>query len=359
MAEIDAATLAGLLDSGALAAGLELVDVRGPDETVAGILPDARLIPAAGIVAALAAEPPRRVVVYCARGQRSAWAVARLRAAGVDAASLAGGFQAWQAAGLPVATPAAAATVGFSATELQRYSRQLRLPEIGLAGQARLRQARVLCIGAGGLGSPAALYLAAAGVGTLGIIDGDVVELSNLHRQVLHTTARVGEGKSVSAAQTLQALNPEITVVATVARLGPDNAAALLSGYDMVLDASDNFATRYLVNDVALQLGQPVIHAAIQGFEGQITVFPAGGKPCYRCLFPAPPPPEAAPSCDELGVLGVLPGVLGLLQATEALKLVLGIGTSLAGRLLLFDALATRFEELSIAADPDCPCGVH
>jgi molybdopterin/thiamine biosynthesis adenylyltransferase len=274
----------------------------------------------------------------------------------VEALSLAGGFVAWQAAGLPVVMPPEAAAHGFGADELQRYSRHLRLPEVGLAGQEKLRRARVLCIGAGGLGSPAALYLAAAGIGTLGLVDGDRVELSNLQRQVLHTTARVGALKTDSAAATLTALNPAITVIPMAVRLAPDNAESLMAGYDVVVDGSDNFATRYLVSDMALKLGQPVVHAAIQGFEGQLAVFPAGGRPCYRCLFPAPPPPGAAPSCDELGVLGVLPGVLGVLQATEAVKLVLGIGTPLAGRLLLFDALEMRFTELAVAPDPACGC---
>ena len=243
---------------------------------------------------------------------------------------------------------------------MERYSRHLRLEEIGLEGQERLRQARILCVGAGGLGSPAALYLAAAGIGELGIVDGDVVELSNLQRQVLHTTDRVGSPKVDSAAITLSALNPDVRLITHHERLTGANAAALLRGYDVIIDASDNFTTRYLINDVALDLRMPVVHASILGFEGQLTVFAARGAPCYRCLFAAPPPPELAPSCQEAGVLGVLPGILGTLQATEALKLVLGIGEPLIGRLLIFDALAMTFDELTIAADPACRCaGKH
>jgi len=279
--------------------------------------------------------------------------VARLRAAGIKAQSLAGGFLAWKAAGLPWVTPEPGSLTG---DQVERYSRHLRLEEIGLEGQERLRQARILCVGAGGLGSPAALYLAAAGIGTLGIVDGDVVELSNLQRQVLHTTDRVGRPKVESAAITLAALNPDVRLVTHHDRLTDENAAALLGGYDVVIDASDNFTTRYLINDVALGLQIPVVHASILGFEGQLTVFSARGAPCYRCLFAAPPPPELAPSCQEAGVLGVLPGILGTLQATEALKLVLGIGEPLIGRLLSFDALGMTFDELTTTADPDCRC---
>jgi molybdopterin/thiamine biosynthesis adenylyltransferase len=291
--------------------------------------------------------------VYCATGRRSAAAVERLRAAGIRARSLAGGFVAWKAAGLPWVMPDPGS---LTAVQLERYSRHLRLEEIGLDGQERLRQARILCVGAGGLGSPAALYLAAAGIGELGIVDGDVVELSNLQRQVLHTTDRVGTPKVDSAAMTLSALNPDVRLVTHQERLTNDNARRLLGGYDVIIDASDNFTTRYLINDVALDLQVPVVHASILGFEGQLTVFPARGAPCYRCLFAAPPPPELAPSCQEAGVLGVLPGILGTLQATEALKLVLGIGAPLIGRLLIFDALGMTFDELAITPDPRCRC---
>jgi len=349
--EISPAELAALLPAGPL-----LVDVRGDDEVALGMLAGAARADGEGIVAAvsgLGADPSRPVVVYCASGVRSGRAVARLRAAGIPARSLAGGFNAWQAAGLPWVAPASG---GLRTDELERYSRQLRLPEIGLPGQLRLRQSRVMCVGAGGLGSPVALYLVAAGIGTLGLVDGDVVELSNLHRQLLHATPRVGTPKVESAAQTLAALNPEVRLHTRRERLTAANGEALLAGYDVIVDASDNFTTRYLVNDVALALRIPVVHAAIQGFEGQLTVFPAGGAPCYRCLFAEPPPPELAPSCQEAGVLGVLPGILGTLQATEALKLVLGLGTSLAGRLLTLDALSMTFREFPIPADPACRC---
>ncbi|MCK6372365.1 MAG: molybdopterin-synthase adenylyltransferase MoeB, partial [Gammaproteobacteria bacterium] len=290
----------------------------------------------------------------CASGKRSRIAVERLRAAGLEARSLAGGLDAWRAAGLPVSAPATVG--GLDATQLERYSRHLRLTEIGLQGQRKLRAAKVVCVGAGGLGSPAALYLAAAGVGELGIVDDDVVELSNLQRQVLHTTASIGRPKTESAAEMLAALNPDVRVTPYRVRLTAENAPQLLARYDVIVDASDNFATRYAIADAALALGRPVIHAAIQGFEGQLTAFGPQGRPCYRCLFPTPPPADAAPSCEEAGVLGVLPGILGTLQAAEALKLVLGIGEPLAGRLVLLDALALRFHELEVAADPACVC---
>lgn len=333
-----------------------LIDVRGGDEVASGMLDGARRVAPDAILEGTAGEPGRRVVVYCATGKRSALAVARLRAAGIGAQSLAGGFVAWQAAGLPWVTPGPGS---LTAVQVERYSRHLRLEEIGLDGQERLRQARILIVGAGGLGSPAALYLAAAGIGTVGIVDGDVVELSNLQRQVLHTTDRVGRPKVESAAITLSALNPDVRLVAHHERLAEANAVALMRGYNVIVDASDNFETRYLINDAALDLGIPVVHASILGFEGQLTVFAARGAPCYRCLFAAPPPPELAPSCQEAGVLGVLPGILGTLQAAEALKLVLGIGEPLSGRLLIFDALAMAFDELTTVADPHCRCATR
>jgi sulfur-carrier protein adenylyltransferase/sulfurtransferase len=346
--EITPAELAAILPSAPL-----LIDVRGADEVAAGMLDGARRLAPDAILEGVAGEPGRLVVVYCATGRRSTLAAQRLRAAGIAARSLAGGFVAWQAAGLPWVTPGPGS---LSAVQVERYSRHLRLEEIGLEGQERLREARILIVGAGGLGSPAALYLAAAGIGTLGIVDGDVVDLSNLQRQVLHTTDRVGRPKVDSAAITLAALNPDVRLVTHRERLTEANAVALMRGYDVIIDASDNFATRYLINDVALDLEVPVVHASILGFEGQLTVFAARGAPCYRCLFAAPPPPELAPSCQEAGVLGVLPGILGTLQAAEALKLVLGIGEPLIGRLLIFDALAMAFDELSTAADPGCRC---
>ncbi len=349
--EIQPADLATLLPSGPL-----LIDVREADEVASGMLDGARRVTPDSLLTMLADQHAglhRQVIVYCASGKRSRLVAARLREEGIEAHSLAGGFLAWKAAGLPWVLPPAGT---LSSTQLERYSRHIRLAEIGLEGQERLRQARILCVGAGGLGSPAALYLAAAGIGELGIVDSDVVELSNLQRQVLHTTDRIGQPKVASAATTLEALNPDVRVTTVQQRLTAENAEPMLRNYDVIVDASDNFTTRYLINDVALQLRKPVVHASILGFEGQLTTFSARGAPCYRCLFASPPPPELAPSCQDAGVLGVLPGVLGTLQATEALKLILGIGEPLTGRLLIFNALAMTFDEVAIAPDPGCRC---
>jgi adenylyltransferase/sulfurtransferase len=248
----------------------------------------------------------------------------------------------------------------LASEELQRYARHLVMPEVGLEGQQRLKAARVLCVGAGGLGSPVALYLAAAGVGTLGLIDFDVVDASNLQRQILHTTADVGRPKLDSAAEQLRARNPWLRLRPFPTRLTRDNALELLRDFDLVVDGTDNFATRYLVNDACVLLGKPNVYGSIFRFEGQASVFSAPGGPCYRCLYPQPPPPGSVPSCAEGGVLGVLPGLLGVIQATEALKLVLGKGDTLAGRLLLVDALSMRFREVQLARDPACPvCGDH
>ncbi len=268
---------------------------------------------------------------------------------------MAGGTEAWRASGLRWEAPAGSP---LTPDQARRYSRHLLMPEVGPEGQARLLDARVLLVGAGGLGSPAALYLAAAGVGTLGIVDFDVVDVSNLQRQVLHTTDRVGVPKVESARAAIGALNPEVRVVAHDAMLGPENVAAIIDAYDVVVDGTDSFETRYALNDAAVRLGIPVVHASVYRFEGQLTVFDAADGPCYRCLYPSPPPPELAPPCSVAGVLGVVPGIMGMLQANEALKLLLGIGDPLVGRLLLFDALETSFEELRLRRDPDCPtCG--
>lgn len=249
---------------------------------------------------------------------------------------------------------------GLSHEEVLRYSRHLILPEVGVEGQARLKDARVLLVGAGGLGSPAALYLAAAGVGALGVVDADRVDASNLQRQVLHGTPDVGRPKTESAADRLREINPHVEVAGFAERLTSANALEILRPFDVIVDGSDNFPTRYLVNDACVLLGKPDIYGAIFRFDGQASVFGAPGGPCYRCLFADPPPPDLVPSCAEAGVLGVLPGIIGSIQATEALKLILGIGQSLAGRLLLFDALKLEFRELAIARDPDCPvCGTH
>ncbi len=350
--EVDAATLAAAPGAGAL-----VLDVRESDEYAQGALPDAVWIPRGFLEARIAKHAPdlaAPIVVYCASGNRSLLAARSLAELGyTNVRSLAGGFTAWKRAGLPWHAPAV-----LRPEQEARYSRHVLLPEVGVAGQRKLLAAKVACIGAGGLGSPASMYLAAAGIGTLGIIDDDVVDASNLQRQILHGVDRVGMPKVDSAARTLANLNPDVRVIAHRERLTSANALALLAPYDVIVDGADNFATRYLVNDVALRLGKPVVHASIYRFEGQLTVFGAPGGPCYRCLYAEPPPPDEVPSCAEGGVLGVLPGALGVWQATEAIKLVLGIGQSLAGRLVVYDALRASVRELRLARDPKCPtCG--
>jgi len=334
--------------------GALVLDVREPVETAQGYPQRAQLLPRGMIelqAASLPADRDAPIRVICATGVRSLLAADTLAAMGYrDVASITGGFDAWRAAGLPVARPAS------TAPARDRYQRQLMLPEVGAAGQERLAAARVLIVGAGGLGSPAALYLAGAGVGTIGLVDDDRVELSNLHRQPLHTEAGVGTPKVESARSALQARNAGIAVETHDCRLAAGTAAALVAGYDVVLDCSDNFAARYLLNDACVAAGTPLVQAAIHRFEGQLTVIhPAAGGPCYRCLYPEPPPAELAPSCGETGVLGVVPGHLGVLQAAEALKLVLGIGEPLIGRLLWTDLLTTRFRRLEVKTRADCP----
>ena len=336
-----------------------LLDVREPREWDAGRIPGAVHVPLGTLPARAAEVLPDRsvpVVVYCAHGIRSLQAARYLEAVGyADARSMAGGTGAWRASGLRWDAPAGST---LTPEQSRRYSRHLLMPEVGPEGQARLLEARVLLVGAGGLGSPAALYLAAAGVGTLGIVDFDVVDVSNLQRQVIHTTDRVGVSKVESARATIAALNPEVRVVAHEEMLGPENVARLIADYDVIIDGTDSFETRYTLNDAAVRLGVPVVHASVYRFEGQLTVFDAADGPCYRCLYPSPPPPELAPPCSVAGVLGVVPGVMGMLQANEALKLLLGIGDPLVGRLLLFDALEATFEELTLRRDPACPaCG--
>ncbi|WP_370451280.1 molybdopterin-synthase adenylyltransferase MoeB [Lysobacter sp. N42] len=333
-------------------AGALLVDVREEHERASGM--------AAGAVACAAADlaetfgdPGREIHVICESGLRSARAAAALLERGYARVfSVDGGTRRWRADGLPMVVPEG------DADFFERYSRHLRLPGVGVEGQRRLESARVLLVGAGGLGSPAAFYLAAAGVGLLRIADDDVVDRSNLQRQILHGEARVGQPKVRSAAAALSALNPRVRVEAVEERVTSANVDALVDGMDVVLDGADNFPARYLLNDACVKHGKPLVYGAVHRFEGQLAVFDAGrhrgSQPCYRCLFPEPPPPEAAPNCAEAGVLGVLPGVIGLLQATEVLKLLLGTGETLAGRLLQFDALAARFRETRIPPDPDC-----
>lgn len=342
-----------------LAEGAVFIDVREDHERASGQAAGARGVAKAQLLA----EPDRHladrdapVVLICQMGGRSMDAARALEAAGYTRlASVEGGTQRWQDEGRPMVRPdMSAETIDFN----ERYSRHLLLQEVGVEGQRRLEGSRVLMIGAGGLGSPAAFYLAAAGVGHLRIADDDVVDRSNLQRQILHTEARVGEPKVASAQATLGALNPWTHVEAVQVRVNSDNIERLLDGVDVVLDGADNFPVRYLLNDACVKLGIPLVYGAVQRFEGQVSVFDAGRHrgelPCYRCLFPEPPPPEFAPNCAEAGVLGVLPGVIGLLQATEVVKLLLGIGDSLAGRLLQFDALSMRFRETRLRHDPDC-----
>jgi molybdopterin/thiamine biosynthesis adenylyltransferase/rhodanese-related sulfurtransferase len=336
------------------------VDVREIDEWTEGRIPGAIHIPRGFLESRIEQAAPDRaqpIVVYCAGGNRSAFAAKTLNELGYEnVSSLAGGYTDWKRSGLPTELPRS-----LDAAKRQRYSRHLLIPEVGEEGQLKLLDSRILLIGAGGLGSPASLYLAAAGVGRLGIVDDDVVDDSNLQRQIVHSTERLGESKAESAKRTIQALNPDVEVVTYKERLSSENADRILAdGWDVIVDGADNFPTRYLVNDASVWHDIPVVHGSIYRFEGQVTVFKPHEGPCYRCLFPQPPPPELAPSCAEGGVLGVLPGIVGSLQAAEALKLALGVGESLAGRLLLFDALATEFNEVTLRRDPNCPvCGEH
>jgi molybdopterin/thiamine biosynthesis adenylyltransferase/rhodanese-related sulfurtransferase len=306
-------------------------------------------------VAELAGGRDRRVVLYCNVGNRSAVAAdALVREHGFeDVASVEGGIAAWETAGLPVVVPE-----GMSAEQRNRYSRHTLLPEVGVEGQLKLLNSKVLLLGAGGLGAPTALYLAAAGVGTLGIVDDDEVDESNLQRQVIHSTERVGMPKTESARKTIEALNPDVKVVEYRQRLDASNIIDIISDYDVIVDGADNFPTRYLLNDASVRLRKPVVSASILAFDGQISTFVPFEGPCYRCLYPTPPPAELAPSCGAAGVLGAMAGVMGLLQANEVLKLVMGIGEPLIGRLLLYDSLGTRFTELKVRRDPECPiCG--
>ena len=331
-----------------------VIDVRETGEHEQGSIRGARLIPRGLLesqISGVAPDPTRPVVLFCAGGGRSALAAVSLIEMGYsDVSSLAGGFDRWKGEGRPWGVGE-----GLSAEQRDRYSRHLLLSEVGLEGQTRLLDSKVLLIGAGGLGSPAALYLAAAGVGTIGIVDDDVVDTSNLQRQILHNLDRIGMAKTESARETLSALNPDVKVVTHNERLTAANALKILSGYDVVLDGGDNFPTRYLVNDASLHLRVPVVHGSIFRFEGQVSVFDPYVGPCYRCLYPEPPPPELAPSCAEAGVLGVLPGIVGSIGAMETIKVLLDLGQPLTGRLLIYDALEEDFSMVTIGRDPDCP----
>ncbi len=334
-----------------------ILDVREPDEYEQGAVPGAVHIPRGQLEFAVEGRLPDKeaaVAVYCAGGVRSAFAAKTLQDLGYrDVVSVIGGFNRWKDDGLPWATPRS-----LSSDQRNRYHRHLLLPEVGEEGQMKLLDAKVLLLGAGGLGSPAALYLAAAGVGTLGVIDMDVVDASNLQRQVLHNVERIGMRKVDSARLTLEALNPDLTVRTYDTRLGAENILDIIDGYDVIVDGTDNFPTRYLVNDAALLKGIPVVHGSIFRFEGQVTVFHPYVGPCYRCMIPEPPPAELAPSCAEAGVLGVLPGIVGSIQAIEAIKMILGLGDPLVGRLLTYDALEQSFRTFKVRRDPQCPaCG--
>jgi sulfur-carrier protein adenylyltransferase/sulfurtransferase len=350
ISEIDPAHARELAQNGAV-----LVDVRENEEFAAGHIPGAKHVPRGYLESRIEGAVPdrsRHVILYCASGSRSAYAARTLvEDLGYEnVESMRGGMTLWKDRGYHVEVPRT-----LTAEQRERYSRHLLLPEVGIEGQRKLLDAKVLLLGAGGLGSPASLYLAAAGVGTLGIVDSDEVDLSNLQRQVIHSSERIGVPKVDSAEQTIAALNPDVHVVKHPVRLGADNIMEILPDYDIVVDGLDNFPTRYLLNDASVRLKIPVVSAAILGFEGQLSVFKPYDGPCYRCLFPVPPPAELAPSCGANGVLGVLPGTMGLLQATEVVKLVLGEGDPLIGRLLMYDALAARFTEVRVRRDPNCP----
>jgi sulfur-carrier protein adenylyltransferase/sulfurtransferase len=351
--EVDAPTLAAAL------AGDDapvVVDVREQSEWDEGFIPGAVHVPRGFLESRIAgvAKPDQAIVVNCAGGARSLLAAQTLRQMGyTDVTSLAGGFADWKRGGHAFDVPRR-----LSDAQRRRYSRHILIPEVGEEGQLTLLGSKALLIGAGGLGSPAALYLAAAGVGTIGLVDDDVVDESNLQRQIIHTTDRVGVLKGESARTAIQALTPDTTVNVHPFRVTKDNVLDLIGQYDVIVDGADNFPTRYLLNDAALMTKTPLVHASILRFEGHASVFIPYEGPCYRCLFPEPPPPELAPACGEAGVLGVLCGVMGNIQATETIKVLLGIGATLAGRLLVYDALGMTFTELKLRRDPDCPaCG--
>ena len=331
-----------------------LLDVREPDEYEQGAIPGAIHIPRGQLESNIENRIPDHdapVVIYCAGGTRSAFAAKTMAELGyTDVVSVIGGFNRWKDEGREWKAPRV-----LTPEQRNHYQRHLLLPEVGEEGQMKLLDAKVLLLGAGGLGSPAALYLAAAGVGTIGIVDMDVVDQSNLQRQIIHNLDRIGDRKVDSAKKTITLLNPDVNVIAHDTRLDASNVVEILSGYDLVIDGADNFPVRYLLNDASLKVGIPVVHGSIFRFEGQATVFSPHDGPCYRCMLPEPPPPELAPSCAEAGVLGVLPGIVGTIQTIEAIKLILGLGDTLAGRLLTYDSLETSFRTFKVRRDPNCP----
>jgi molybdopterin/thiamine biosynthesis adenylyltransferase/rhodanese-related sulfurtransferase len=334
-----------------------LIDTREPHEYQEAHLGNGKLVPPgllADEIATAAPDKSARTIVYCRSGNRSATAAAQMQQLGYEnVASMSGGILQWQEQGLPVV-----AAHGMTPEQRERYSRHTLLPEVGVDGQVKLLNAKVLLLGAGGLGAPTALYLAAAGVGTIGLVDDDVVDASNLQRQVIHNTERIGMPKTTSARIFIEQLNPDVNVVEHNGRLDASNILEVMEGYDIVVDGADNFPTRYLLNDASVRLRKPVVSASILGFDGQISTFVPFEGPCYRCLYPTPPPAELAPSCSANGVLGVMAGTMGTLQANEVIKLVLGAGEPLVGRLLLYEALGTSFTELKVRRDPACPiCG--
>jgi sulfur-carrier protein adenylyltransferase/sulfurtransferase len=338
-------------------AGAKLIDVREPHEWDEAHLENAIHVPQGELlerISDVAPDHSERIVLYCRTDNRSSRAADALRDLGYDNVSvMRGGIVDWQESGLPVV-----AAQGLTPEQRMRYSRHTLLPEVGVEGQVKLLNSKVLLIGAGGLGAPAAFYLAAAGVGTIGVVDDDVVDETNLQRQIIHTTDRVGMPKTASARVSIEALNPDVKVVEHRTRLDAENILDIISDYDILVDGADNFPTRYLLNDASVRLRKPVVSASILGFDGQISTFVPYEGPCYRCLYPVPPPPEMAPSCGAAGVLGVMAGLMGLLQANEVIKLAADIGEPLTGRLLLYDSLGTRFTELKVKRDPDCPiCG--
>ena len=352
--EVDPREVHDAVASGNGAAPL-LVDVREQHEFEEGHIPGAVHVPRGHLetrIEGRASDRSQPIVLYCASGNRSAFAAKTMQdlLGYEDVASMTGGITLWKDRGFEVETPRA-----LSPDQKTRYSRHILLPEIGLEGQLKLLDAKVLLLGAGGLGAPTALYLAAAGVGTLGIVDDDEVDLSNLQRQVIHTNDRIGVPKVDSAEQTIAGLNPDVNVVKYPTRLDASNIMEIIDGYDVIVDGVDNFPTRYLLNDATVRTKTPVVSASILGFDGQLSVFAPYEGPCYRCLYPTPPPAELAPSCGANGVLGVLPGTMGMLQATEVIKLITGAGEPLIGRLLLYEALGATFTELKVRRDPECP----